>query len=106
MRDADQHLGDSKLLDDVASAPPQSHRGPAARFVADFHVAPADAFSPPGAECFENGLFSGPTAGEVLCGQLAALAILDFVLRVHAVDEQLAVALDHLRDSQTLDDVS
>ena len=36
---------------------------------------------------------------------LATLAVLDFVGSVDAVDEKLAMPLDHLRDSQTFDDV-
>ena len=105
VRDADQHLGDAQLLDDVAGPAAQGDDGPPARLVADFDIAPTDAAPPAGAQGLENRLLGGPAAGEVLRGQLAALAVLNLVRRVDPVDEQLAVPLDHLRDAQAFDDV-
>ena len=42
---------------------------------------------------------------EVLRCLPAAMAVLDLVRRVDAVDEQLAVPLDHLRDAQAFHDI-
>src|SRR5690606_5690913 len=53
----------------------------------------------------EHGFFGGPAAGEVLRGLFTGLAVLNLVRCVYPGNEQLAVALDHLRNAKTLDDI-
>src|SRR6185437_10603373 len=54
MGDADQHLANAALLDDVASAAAEADYRPPAAVVADFDIAPANAFPPAGAQGFED----------------------------------------------------
>ena len=103
--DAHLNLADAELLDHVFDAAADGHHRFAARLVADFDVAPGDAPPPAGAQGLHDRFLGGPAAGEVLRGLLAALTILDLFGRVHAVDEQLAVPLDHPGDPQALRDV-
>jgi len=105
VRNSDVQLLDSQLFGDVARSRVESDRRGAARLVADFDVAPADAPFPAGAEDFEDGFFGCPATGVVLGGGFFGGTIANFVFGVDAADEQLAVTLDHLRDPQAFDDV-
>ena len=91
--------------DHVPDAAPQGHHRPAAGLVADLDVAPGDAPTPAGAQGLQDRLLGRPAAGEMLRRLPAALAVADLLRRVHAIDEQLAVPLDHPRNPQTLRDV-
>jgi len=71
----------------------------ARRVVADLHVVPADAAAPARAQAFEDRFLRGPAPREVLGRLLAGLAIADLPLRVNAVQEDLAVLLDHPPDA-------
>ena len=105
VRDRDEDLANAELLDYIAGAAAKSDAGAAAFVVADLDVAPAYAAPPTGANRLKDGFFSGPAAGEMLRGLLAAAAVFDLRGRIHAVDEQLAVPLDHLRDPQALHNI-
>src|SRR3569623_35813 len=105
VRNADQHLANAALFDDISRSAAQPHHRPTAAIVADFDIAPANAFSPARAERLENRLLGGPAAGEVLRCLLTALAIANLLRGVDAIDEQLAVPFDHLRDPQALDNI-
>jgi hypothetical protein len=105
MRNAHKDVADAKLLDDVARATPKRDRRSAARVVADFDIAPTDAAAPAGADCLEDCFLGSPAPGEVLRGLLAASAVFNLSGGVNAVDEKLAVPLDHLGDPQALDDI-
>ena len=75
------------LLDDVARSTAKRHCWSAGRVISNFDVAPTDPFSPASPKRLEDGLLGCPTPREVLRGQFATLAILDFVRRVDARDE-------------------
>src|SRR5262245_18167377 len=105
MRDADQYLADAELFDVIASAAaPRNHRT-SVGLVAHFDIAPTDAASPAGAERLEHGFFGRPPTGVVLRGRLPQPAVLDLVVGIDAVNEQLTMPLDHLRDPQAFDDI-
>jgi hypothetical protein len=105
VRDADVHLRDARAFEHLAGAAAEGDRRSAARFVPHLDVAPTDAADPAGAERLEHGFLRRPAAGVVLRGRLLVGAVGDLVVGVHATDEQLAVAVDHLRNPQALDDV-
>jgi hypothetical protein len=98
-------LADAGGRHNVSRAASKLHRWGALGVITNFDVAPADAAAPAGAERFEHGFLRGPAAGVVLRGRFAGAAVFDLVVGVDARDEQLAVLLDHLRDSQAFHDV-
>ena len=103
--DGDHDLVDSELLDGVARPAADADDWPAGGIIAHLDVAPTDAATPAGADGFEDCFLGGPAAGVVLRRGLARLAVADFQRCIDAIDEQLSVPLDHLRDSQAFDDV-
>lgn len=105
MRDADKHVADSQPFHYVARSPAQRDDRAAAEFVAHFDVAPTDAAAPAGAEGLQHRLFRRPAAGIMLRGGFPGAAVFDFVVGVNPVDEEFTVPLNHLRDSQALDNV-
>ena len=103
--DAHVQLPDAGFFHHVAGSGAEIDRWSALPIVADFDVAPADAPPPTGAERFEHGFLGGPAAGVVLCCCFAGGAVFDLGIGVDARDEELAVALDHLRDPQAFHNV-
>src|SRR5262249_44799658 len=53
----------------------------------------------------EHGFLSGPTPRIVLSRCFSSCAVFDLGIGIDARDEELAVALDHLRDPQAFHDV-
>src|SRR5579862_2108520 len=75
VRDADQHVADSRLAGDLRGATAQHNGGLAALARADFDVAPTDAAAPAGAQRLHYRFFGGPAAGVVLSVFLPPLAV-------------------------------
>src|SRR5438132_3551173 len=104
--DGNVNAGDAQALGEVLGGPAHEHAGLARRIVAHFHVGPAQAAPPAGAETPQDRFLGGPASCEMLDGVLALLAIADFTLRVHPRQEDLAMLLDHAADAQTLPNFS
>lgn len=105
MRNGDEHLDDTSFLDDVATSATKSDDRSSIRLVAYFDVSPANAFTPSGAQRFENRFLGSPASGKMLGGRFPTLAILNLVRCINTSDKLLAVPIDHLSDPQTLDNI-
>ena len=105
MGNADVHLLHTEALADVSSTPTQCDRGATSFIVANLNIQPPDAAGPTGAHCFEDCFFCRPAACIVLRCRGSSAAVSDFRLREYSIEKQLAVPLNHLRDSQTFDNV-
>ncbi len=99
------HRADAALLKDFSRATTKSNDGRAAMFVANFDIAPTNSFTPTCAKRLEHRFLRGPAARVMLRGRLLGRAVLNLMLRVNPANEQLAMAVDHLRDPQAFDDV-
>ena len=105
VRNADQHALNAHRLCHLLRASLQKCLRSSTGCVANLDVAPANAASPAGAQCFKHCLFRSPATGEVLRSHPSAAAVFDLQRRVHAAHKELAVPLDHLRNPQTLRNV-
>ena len=105
MRDRQQDVADPQRPGEVADRRARPHPRPARGVVGHLDVGPAQPLRPAGAQALQDRLLGGPAAGEVLGRVLGPLAVADLALGVDAVEEQLAVAVDHPLDAQALDDV-
>src|SRR4051794_17622006 len=105
MGDGDMHRADAGAFHDVARSSAEVDLRRTFAVVADLDIAPADAAPPAGAQGLQHGLFCGPAAGIMLCGGFSRRAVFDLVVGVDARNKELAVALNHLSDSQAFGDV-
>ncbi len=102
---ADMHFYDARLLEYFACSPTKRDRGRTTRLVADFNISPTNSATPSRAKRFEYCFLRSPPTCVVLCCRLLSRAVGNLVGRIDTVDKQLAMALDHLRYSQALNDV-
>ena len=102
--DGQQSSAGLEGLEDFLRLPVEMDVGPAGRFGADFHVAPADSLGPAGAESFQGRLFGGKAAGKVLILVLPGPTVLGFLFGKDPLDH-LGLVLQRLTDSVNFDDV-
>src|SRR3954471_23480240 len=57
-------------------------------------------------EAFRNCFLGGPAGGVVLVGILQAVAVGALLVREHALEEPIAVFLEHLLDALGLDEIA
>lgn len=105
VRDGDQQAGDAQLFDDGFGSAVYVDERLSARLVDYLHVAPTNSTPPAGTQGLEHGLLGGPAARKVLGGLLAVSAVANFIGRIDAIDKQIAVPLDHPRNSQTFGNI-
>src|SRR5207302_817061 len=105
MRDRDENIGDAQTLGDVLGRAAHEDARFAGEIVADFHIGPAQAAPPAGAETLQNRFLGGPAAGKMLDGVFALLAVADLPVGVHPRQEHFAVLFDHAADAQAFDDI-
>src|SRR5262249_2079645 len=103
--DGKQDLGNMQHLGLVLGPAAQKDLRPARWLATDFHVGPAKAPAPGGAQALEDGFLGCPTSGKILRGMLATLTEADFPVGVDPRQEQFAMALDHPADAQAFHDV-
>jgi polyphenol oxidase len=100
VRNADGDASDAEGRRDFCGFAGERHGRSAALLAYHLEIDPANAAAPSSAERFHGRFLGGETSGVAFEFVLEALAISDFVARVDAAQERLAVALDGRFDAR------